>query len=100
MKETVSSFEIKVYCGKSNEGICEYETKVYSALWQQYSLINLAGFDGSVSLSLGGVWEKVIQSKLSTISEVLTGYETIVKYGATQQIKIPYFVELIIEYDD
>ena len=53
-----------------------------------------------MSLSLEVLWEKAIQSKLSSISAAVTGYETIVKFGMTQQLKVPYFVELLIEYDD
>ena len=96
--KSMKKFELKIYCGKSNNGSCEYEVEGDCDQWSQYTQIKLPGFDGSVSLSLEGLWENAIQSKHNSISEVITGYETIVKFGSTQQLKTSYFVELLIEY--
>ena len=99
MKANIRKFDLKIFSGNSNRGDCHYEAEGSSIEWQEYQHIKLPGFDGAVFLSLEAIWKNAIDVKLTSIFLPVIGYETIVKFGATQQLKEQYFVELNIDYE-
>jgi len=91
------SFELRIFSGQTNQGKCEFETKIEPSEWPQFLQVKLPGFDGSVSVSLEEFWASALQSNQTYYSQAVFGYETIIKFNNTQQLKVPYLVELKVE---
>ena len=78
-------FRLTVFEGNSTEAAAVHEDETGS--WGQYERLRLPGFDGSYSLSLSGLWAAFFESGQTRVEQTLTGYETIVKFGNTMQLK-------------
>ena len=85
-------FRIIVYEGSSTEAAATYENDLTS--WADYEGLRMPGFDGSYSLSLSGLWAEFFAKDHAAVEQVLTGYETIVKFGDTMQLKQAFRVTI------
>ena len=89
-------FQLKVFRGKK---VIEEPETTYSGCMDEltaYQVLKLAGFDGRITLRLDEFWNKVIQEDLVAYTTTLTGYETIIKFGNTMQLKEPFTVAVEI----
>lgn len=78
-------FRLTVFQGNSTDAADVHEDDVGN--WGHYERLRLPGFDGSYSLSLSGLWAAYFENGQTRIEQTLTGYETIVKFGNTMQLK-------------
>lgn len=78
-------FRLTVFEGSNTEAAAVYENELRD--WGKYERLRLPGFDGSYSLSLSGLWAAFFANEQMPIEHTLTGYETIVKFGNTMQLK-------------
>jgi len=67
--------------------------------WLSYCTVHPRGFDQSYTLRLDGYWENVLTNQLTEYTETLIGYETIVKFGNTMQLKQPFTVHIVCSFE-
>lgn len=96
----IKQFKLDVYRGKEVNNTPENSYSGVGHDWMSYRCIYLQGFDGRITLNLELFWKKVIANKLKTFSQTLLGYETIVKFGDTMQLKEAFTVHAEIAYSD
>ena len=85
-------FRLIVFEGNSHEAAAVHESELDD--WARYEHLKLPGFDGSYSLSLSGLWGQFFETDHAPIEQTLTGYETIIKFGGTMQLKQLFRVTL------
>lgn len=85
-------FCLIVIAGNSSEAaaVCEGDLDD----WKRYEQLKMPGFDGSYSLSLSGLWAEFFENGHVPVEHVVTGYETIVKFGDTMQLKQDFRVTI------
>jgi len=94
----IKNFKLELFNGDDVEAEPEYSCQGEGDEWLNYQQIRLPGFDTTVFVSLEAVWQQAIeQQKPSSIVSV-TGYETIVKFSNTMQLKTPFTAKLSINY--
>ena len=93
------TFILTIYEGKNSnsEPVFIYEGAADD--WEKCYTVHPRGFDESYTLRLEGYLENVLVKKLTEYSETLTGYETIVKYGNTMQLKHPFTVHIVCTFE-
>ena len=96
--KTVKSFDIEIFSGSLAEGESEHHYSGENDEWLDYLNIKSPGFDGVISISLEGVWRTAIEQQKTNYTAPVTGYETIVKFGDTMQMKSSFTVKLLISY--
>ncbi len=94
----VKSFELRLYRGRNTDGEPEFSVSGSGDEWENYQRVRVPGFDGSVSISLEGFWAAVLEQQLHDATAEVTGYETIVKFGDTQQLKEDFTVVVQVAY--
>jgi len=99
INKTVKSFELEIFTGNRAEGEAEHHYSGENDEWLDYQYIKSPGFDGVISLSLEAIWQAAIEQQKTNFIAPVTGYETIVKFGDTMQMKSPFTVKLHISYD-
>ena len=80
-------FQLKIFRDKK---VADEPEATYTGSMDEltaYQVLKLAGFDGRITLRLDDFWNKVIEEGLSEYIATLTGYETIIKFGNTMQLK-------------
>jgi len=98
MSDPIRNFQLQLFSGRSKKGECVFEKSSNSNNWQDYIDLKVPGFSGSVSVSLASAWHTVINEQLDSYSGLVTGYETIVKFGNTHQLKENYTVKISVNY--
>jgi len=96
----IKQFKLDVFRGKE---VSDSPEKSYSGTghdWMSYRCIYLEGFDGRVTLNLELFWKKVIANKLDVFTQTLLGYETIIKFGETMQLKEAFTAQAEVSYSD
>ena len=83
--------KLKVFCIRifpagliNGEAKVEYEGN--GEEWHNYRQIKQPGFDGAQTINLNDLWLQVFSQYPKSIQMEVVGYETIVKYGNTQQL--------------
>jgi len=98
INKTVKSFELEIFNGRHAEGEPEHHYSGENDEWLDYLHIKTPGFDGVISLSLEAIWRTAIEQQKTSFIAPVTGYETIVKFGDTMQMKSSFTVKLLISY--
>ena len=94
----IKSFELNIYRGQTVTDTPEYSVIGAGDDWANHTRLKFPGFDGSISLSLEDFWLNVLNNKTESCVQLLEGYETIIKYGDTMQLKEPFMVELKAQF--
>jgi len=92
------TFVLTIYDGKNGDGepVLVYEGSADD--WSNCFIVHPSGFDGNYTLRLEDYLQHVVAKQLAEYSETLTGYETIIKYGNTMQIKHPFTVHTVCTF--
>ncbi|MEH6502824.1 MAG: hypothetical protein V7682_02860 [Cycloclasticus sp.] len=98
IKNVVKSFLVEVFNGKKMDAEPEYTFQGENDEWLEYQNLRLQGFDGSISIQLENIWREVLNQQKSYFIAPVVGYETIIKFGNTMQIKTPFTVKISISY--
>ena len=94
----ITFFALTLYQGLDKSGTMVYQTKGIEKDIEDNQWFKFPGFDGVISLSLSSVWESALAHKHQYIEQRVYGYETIIKYNNTMQLKEPFTLILEIEY--
>ena len=94
----IKNFTLELFNGNDVDREPEYSCQGVGLEWLNYQQIKLPGFDAMVSVSLESVWQEAIQQQKSSATVLVTGYETIVKFSNTMQLKTPFTAKLSINY--
>ena len=94
----IESFELRLCRGPGAGGEPELSVSGSGDEWERYLRVRVPGFDGSVSIDLEGFWAAVLEQKLEAAEAEVTGYETIVKFGDTRQLREKFTAVVKISY--
>ncbi len=94
----INKFNLKIYNGSSTKGKPVFTAAGNGDYWKSYITINLPGFDGTIVLSLAEFWDKVLKVNLNQYQESIYGFETIIKFGDTMQLKELFIVVVEVDY--
>ncbi len=86
---TISSHEVTLYTlhGDKERGKIVFHEKGQGALPET---ILLDGYSRMIGIDLKPYWHKIMQDQLTSYTTSLTTYETIIKFGTTQQLVDEY----------
>jgi len=98
LEQVIKSFLVEIFSGSSIEGEAEYTCHGINDEWLDYQLVKLPGFDGVITVSLENVWQQALKGNESCYIVPVIGYETIIKFGDTMQMKSHFTVKLSLIY--
>ena len=82
----IERFELRIYRGSAARGEPERTFSGTGADWEDYRVVMLEGFSGSMTLSLESFWNAALETRFENPKLTLTARETIVKFGKVQQL--------------
>ena len=82
----INRFRLRLFRGRTADGEPELDVAGGGHQWSDYVRVGVPGFDGRVSIDLSSCWQQVLDSGLTELESVVTGYETIIKWGDTRQL--------------
>lgn len=85
-----SSFSLRLYAGAKTTGDAEFESIIPYIKREEYRTLYLPGFDGRITIQLNDLWLQFENEELTTLTQEVTGYETIVKFSTTMQVENRY----------
>jgi len=94
----IKHFTLELFNGDNLEKTPVYSCQGVGEDWLNYQQIRLPGFDSTISVSLVSVWQEAIEQRKSNHTTAVTGFESIVKFSNTMQLKTPFTAKLSINY--